>query len=535
MLKNSLESIRSTVNTHLPTNHRFKTALIAIGFGLLAGCWSPALANEEATADDELLPNFVIVFIDDMGYADIGPFGAKDIETPNLDQMAKDGMRFTDFQVSSAVCSASRAALLTGCYHVRVDITGALFPYSKKGINSDEVTIAEICRQKNYATACYGKWHLGDSPKFLPTNHGFDEYVGVPYSNDMWPFGNGIHNMEQAKGKFRKYQGKSHPFLPLIENTKILDDDVTADDQAQLTTIYTERAVNFIDENKDQPFFLYVPHTMVHVPIYVSEKFKGKSKAGLYGDVVMELDWSVGQINEALERNGLTERTLVVFTTDNGPWLNFGDHGGSALPLREGKGTMWEGGCRVPTVMKWPNVIKPETTCDQLTSTIDLLPTIANQIDAKLPNHKIDGKDIIGLMKDPTSATPHEYFYQYYGGGQLHCVRDAQWKLHFAHPYRTLDGKPGGKDGVPVKYRYTKLEEMELYDLKNDISETKNVIAEHPEIVERLMKAAEEARTELGDKLQERTGNEIRKAGQLLDDDERMPFRHPEEATIEAK
>jgi arylsulfatase A-like enzyme len=482
-----------------------------------------AQANETEAAVERASPNVVVIFIDDMGYGDIGPFGAKDIETPNLNKMAAAGMRFTDFQVSSAVCSASRAALLTGCYHVRVGIKGALFPYSKVGINSDEITLAEICKQKGYATACFGKWHLGDSPKFLPPNHGFDEYLGVPYSNDMWPLPSGIHRLKDVQGKFR---GK-HPFLPLIDGTSVVDENVTADDQAQLTTQYTDRAVKFIDKNKDKPFFLYVPHSMVHVPIYVSDKFKGKSKAGLYGDVVMELDWSVGQVNGALKRNGIEDNTLVVFTSDNGPWLNFGDHAGTAGPLREGKGTMWEGGCRVPTVMKWPRVIPAGTTCDELASTIDLLPTVAKQLGAKLPEHKIDGVDIIDLMKSPKTKSPHQYFYQYYGGGELHAVRDRRWKLHFAHPYRTMDGKPGGKGGVPARYRYTKLKQMELYDLKNDISESKNVINQNPDVLERLLAAAEDARKDLGDKMQERKGSGVRPPGRLGKDEPRLKLKHP--------
>lgn len=514
-----------------PSRKRWARSQIQTLLFSVIACWplliifniDQSRANDDDAAEKVSQPNVVVIFIDDMGYADIGPFGAKDIETPNLNKMANAGMRFTDFQVSSAVCSASRAALLTGCYHVRVGIKGALFPYSKVGINSDEVTLAEVCRQKGYATACFGKWHLGDSPKFLPPNHGFDEYLGVPYSNDMWPLPNGVHSLKEAKGKLR---GK-HPFLPLIDGTKVVDDNVTADDQAQLTTQYTQRAVQFIEKNKDKPFFLYVPHSMVHVPIYVSDKFKGKSKAGLYGDVVMELDWSVGQINDALKRNGIEKNTLVVFTSDNGPWLNFGDHAGSAGPLREGKGTMWEGGCRVPTVMKWPSVIPAGTTCDELASTIDLLPTVAKQIGAQLPENKIDGVDIIDLMKSPKTKSPHQYFYQYYGGGELHAVRDRRWKLHFAHPYRTLDGKPGGKGGVPARYRYTKLKQMELYDLKNDMSESNNVIDENPEVLERLLAAAEVAREDLGDKLQKRRGSGVRPPGRLSNDDAKLKLKHP--------
>ncbi|MEO1971906.1 MAG: sulfatase-like hydrolase/transferase, partial [Pirellulaceae bacterium] len=276
------------------------------------------------------LPNVVVIFIDDMGYADIGPFGVQGIETPNLDRMAREGRVFTDFYVTQAVCSASRAGLLTGCYNVRVGIMGALGPGAKQGINSSEMTIAELCKQKNYATACYGKWHLGHHHRFLPMQHGFDDYFGLPYSNDMWPF--------------HPTAGDRFPDLPLIDKNKIVNPKVTGQDQELLTTQYTERAVQFIDANKDRPFFLYLPHSMVHVPLYVSDKFRGKSERGLFGDVVMEIDWSVGQVMSALERHKIDDNTLVIFTADNGPWLSYGDHAGSVGPLREGKGTMFDGG-----------------------------------------------------------------------------------------------------------------------------------------------------------------------------------------------
>jgi len=457
-------------------------------------------------------PNFVIIFIDDMGYADIGPFfpevakQSEGFQTPHLDRMAQEGMKFTDFSVSSAVCSASRAALVTGCYHTRVGISGALGPRDHQGLNPDEVTIAEICKQHDYATACFGKWHLGHHPKFLPANQGFDEYYGLPYSNDMWP-----HHPE----KF------AFPPLPLVEGTRIIHRDVTPEDQVSLTTDYTARSVDFIKRNKDKPFLLYLPHSMVHVPLFVSDKFKGKSGRGLFGDVVMEVDWSVGQVLDTLRELKLDRNTLVIFTSDNGPWLSYGDHAGSAAPLREGKGTMWEGGCRVPTLMWWPGRIPAGAVCDEFAATIDIVPTVAALIDAKLPDHKIDGKDIRPLMFGEADAkSPHEVFYHYYGG-ELQCVRDRQWKLHLPHSYRTMAGKPGGTNGIPTKYSTAKTG-LELYDLKNDPGELTNVVEQHPEIVARLQDAAEKARADLGDRLMRTTGDGIRPAGKLNPDDKKL-------------
>ena len=455
--------------------------------------------------------NLIVIFIDDLGYADIGPFGENDFETPHLDQMAKEGMKFTDFVTSTAVCSASRAALLTGCYHRRVGISGALGPNSRLGINPNEVTIAEIAKQKNYATACFGKWHLGHHKPFLPLQHGFDHFYGLPYSNDMWPFHPDYADLPKQASKRKR----GYPDLPLYEGNEISDPVVSGDDQKQLTTAYTERAVEFIDKNHEKPFFLYVPHSMVHVPLFVSEKFEGKSKAGLFGDVMMEIDWSVGKILDAVRKHELQNKTLVVFTSDNGPWLSYGNHAGSAAPLREGKGTMWEGGYRVPTLFWWPNRIAADTVCEELTSTIDLLPTFAKLISAKLPKHKIDGKNISPLFdSEKETVSPHPEFYLYYGNGQLQGVRDRQWKLMFPHKYRTMDGRPGGTDGRPANYSHLTTG-TELYDLKNDISESKNVFKQHPDVVERLMKAAERARASLGDRLMDRQGTEIRPAHKL--------------------
>lgn len=481
-------------------------------------CVMLALCSISATARAERQgpPNIVVIFMDDMGYADIGPFGASGYQTPHLDRMAAEGMKFTDFVASSAVCSASRAALLTGCYHRRVGISGALGPKATHGINASEVTLAEICKQKGYATAIYGKWHLGHHPKFLPLRHGFDEYFGLPYSNDMWPYHPGVMHLPMAE------RLKRWPHLPLIEGEKVINAQVSPQDQEQLTTQYTEHAVDFIRRNAKRPFFLYLPHSMVHVPLFVSDKFRGKSSRGLFGDVVMEVDWSVGQVLDEIRRHDLAENTLVIFTSDNGPWLSYGTRAGSAGPLREGKGTEFEGGIREPTLMWWPSRIAAGSVCNELASTIDILPTVAALIKAELPAHKIDGKDIQGLMfGEPNVRSPHEAFYCYYAGGQLQAVRDRRWKLHFPHGYRTLQGRPGGTGGKPVNYSQEKIG-LALFDLKNDVGESKNVAQENPRVVERLQRLAEEARADLGDKLTKRRGSGLREPGRLGPNDKRL-------------
>jgi arylsulfatase A len=458
-----------------------------------------AVLATQATAASR--PNVVVIFIDDLGYADIGPFGAKAYPTPNLDRMAAEGRRFTDFVASSAVCSASRAALMTGCYHARVNIHGAYGPNARAGIHADEVTLGELCQRAGYATACFGKWHLGDAPQFLPLQNGFDEYLGLPYSNDMWPF--------------HPTSPKAYPPLPLIGGNQIINAEVTGDAQKNLTKLYTEHSVDFIQRHKQQPFFLYVPHSMVHVPLYVSQAFEGKSGAGLFGDAVMEVDWSVGQILDSLRHNQLEKNTLVIFTGDNGPWLSYGDHAGSAAPLREGKGTMWEGGYREPTIAWWPGTIPANTTCDELSSTIDVLPTVAKLMGASLPTHAIDGKDLMPLLRgDQDAKSPHDYFYCYYGNGELQAVRDRQWKLIFPHTYRSLNGKPGGRQGVPTNYLNLQAGK-ELYDLKADRGETTNRASEFQEVVTRLEAAAEVARSDLGDSLTKRQGTGVRPAGRI--------------------
>ncbi|XZE53666.1 sulfatase-like hydrolase/transferase [Planctomycetaceae bacterium SH139] len=470
-------------------------------------------------AADGTPPNVVLIFMDDMGYADIGPFGATAYPTPNLDRMAREGRRFTDFLASSAVCSASRAALLTGCYHHRVGISGALGPASSIGIHQDEVTLAELCKSRGYATAMFGKWHLGHHPKFLPTNHGFDTFFGIPYSNDMWP----LHPQNIARKAADPQATGPWPRLPMLAGTEVINTDVQPADQEQLTMQITARSVEFIEQHADQPFFLYVPHPMVHVPLYVSEKFAGQSGAGLFGDVMMEVDWSVGQILDAIERIGATKNTLVILTSDNGPWLSYGDHAGSAGPLREGKGTMFEGGYREPTLMRWPSRIPAGTTCDLLASTIDIFPTVAALIGAELPAHQLDGVDIRPLMFADPEQSPRSHFYCYYGGGQLQAVRNERFKLVFPHSYRTLDGRVGGTGGTPVNYSQA-MASYALYDLDNDLGETTDVAAQHPAVVEQLEAVAAAARIDLGDKLTKTAGENRRQPGRLQMGDEKLEW-----------
>jgi arylsulfatase A-like enzyme len=480
---------------------------------LLAVVVMPAEGQGDQQAESSRPPNIVIIFIDDLGYADIGPFGATAYKTPHLDKMAAEGRIFTDFHSATAVCSASRAALLTGCYPERVSILGALNARSPLGIHTDEVTLAELCRSRGYATAIFGKWHLGDQQPFLPLEHGFDEYFGLPYSNDMWPFHSDMVNLTPRAAERKR----NLPDLPLIKNNDVFDPSVDASDQTQLTKQYTEHAVDFIDRNHSRPFFLYVPHTMVHVPLFASERFRGKSGAGLFGDVVLEVDWSVGEILEAIRRNGIDNNTLVVFTSDNGPWLSYGDHGGSAGPLRDGKGTMFEGGYRVPCVMRWPGKIPAGTKCNELVTTMDIFPTVARLIGAEMPvDRVIDGKDIWPLMAgEPEAISPHEVFYCYYNR-ELRAVRDRRWKLFFPHRSNTLQGRPGGSGGVPAPYEQIEVGRW-LFDLQNDVGETKDVAAEHPEVIARLERLAETARATLGDKLTGTNGNEVRPAGQLAE------------------
>ncbi len=476
----------------------------------MAALTLPAVWNTARADARKRPPNIVLIFTDDQGYGDVGAYGAKGFETPNLDRMATAGVRLTDFYVTQPVCSASRAGLLTGCYPNRIGISGALGPGSKIGIHEREVTLGELCRSKGYATAIYGKWHLGHHPKFLPTRHGFDEFCGIPYSNDMWPLHPDYADLPADSAKRKR----GYPDLALFENEKVVNARITRDDQTEFTTRFTERAVDFIRRNRDRPFFLYLPHPMPHVPLFVSDKFKGKSAQGLYGDVMMEIDWSVGEILRTLEQTGLDDNTLVIFTTDNGPWLSYGNHAGTTGPLREGKGTTWEGGVRVPLIARWPGKIPRGSICSEPAMTIDVFPTIARLIDAPLPPHKIDGLDIWPLLAGtPGAQSPHEALYFYYHRNDLEALRSGRWKLVFPHKYRSLTGAPG-RNGKPAGYSYPTCG-LELYDLGSDVGEQHNVAAQHPEVVKRLTALAERARADLGDSLTNVDGTNVRPAGTL--------------------
>ena len=448
--------------------------------------------------------NFVVIFLDDMGYGDLSVTGATGYHTPNLDRLCSEGMRFTNFYSAQAVSSASRAGLLTGCYPNRIGFAGALGPGAKVGIAQSEETIAEVLKKKDYACGAFGKWHLGHHPQFLPIHHGFDEYYGLPYSNDMWPF--------------HPQAGANYPDLPLIEGDKVFNPKVTPEDQTQLTTQYTERAVSFIEKNKDKPFFLYLAHSMPHVPLHVSDKFKGKSEQGLYGDVMMEIDWSVGEIMKTLEKLGLDKNTLVVFTSDNGPWLNYGNHAGSAGGLREGKGTAFEGGQRVPCIMRWPGKIPAGVICNQLASTIDLLPTFAHISGAPLPPLRIDGVNIFSLMTEEYAvSSPRKYFLYYYRQNDLDAVRNDRFKLIFPHKGRTYEGFLPGNNGLPGPVNEQKAFELALFDMRRDPGERYDVKDQFPEVVDELMKIADEARKDLGDDLTGEKGTGRRAIGRLVE------------------
>ena len=463
---------------------------------------------------EDRLPNIVLIMTDDQGYGDVGCYGATDFRTPNMDRVAKEGVRFTSFYVSQPVCTASRASLLTGCYANRVGFAGALNPTSLNGIHEREVLLPELLKEKGYATAIFGKWHLGYPSRFNPLNHGFDEYFGLPFSNDN---SNDYHPII-----------RTFPPLPLFDGHRIVARDP---DQSRFTRQFTERAVKFIEANHDKPFFLYVPHVMPHVPIFASEAFEGRT-AGRYGDVIEELDWSVGEILGTLQKHGLDENTLVIFTSDNGPWLSYGEHAGSAGALRGGKLTTFEGGVRVPCMMRWPGRIPAGRVCGELATSMDLLPTIAKLVDGKLPDHKIDGKDIWPMIEGTSNKTPHNAFF-YYAGGDLHAVRAGAWKLHFPHPFLEVAGEPGkggkpanfehltpsaitesGLKGIASRHGYRiKHTGLELYDLRNDVAETTNVAEQNPDVVRRLVNLAEDARSDLGDKLTGRVATKLRPSG----------------------
>jgi arylsulfatase len=456
-----------------------------------------SLALQQATAKESKPTNFIIIFLDDMGNGDLEQTGATGYHTPNITRMANEGIRFTSFYSAQAVSSASRAGLLTGCYPNRIGFAGALRPNSQTGINAEEETIAEVLKKKGYATAAFGKWHLGDHRQFLPLQHGFDEYYGIPYSNDMWSLNPRV----------------KHQPLPVFDGNEIAKYAVRHEDQEEFTTAFTARSVDFIGRHKNKPFFLYLAHPMPHVPLHVSSKFKGKSEQGMYGDVMMEIDWSVGEILKALRKHKIDQNTLVIFTSDNGPWLNYGNHGGSTGGLREGKGTSFEGGQRVPCIMRWPQQIQAGTICNELASTIDFLPTLAHISQAALPEKKIDGVNIFPLLKGDKNARPRQHFLYYYRKNNLEAVRNHRFKLVLPHKGRSYEGFLPGSDGNPGKVNEQTPVEMALYDLRRDPGERYDVQEKYPEVVEELMKLVTEARDDLGDDLTNSPGSNRRPMG----------------------
>lgn len=457
------------------------------------------LATCHAAPDTTSPPNVVLVFCDDLGWGDLGCYGNPNLRTPNLDRLAAQGVRCTDFYCAQPVCSASRAAILTGCYPNRIGIHGALGPNAKVGLHADELTLAELCKSRGYATAIFGKWHLGHLPEFLPTEHGFDEFFGIPYSNDMHP----LH--PEAP--------KAYPPLPLFEGNRVV---AQSPDQNRFTTDFTARAVAFTEKcaAAGRPFFLYLAQPMPHVPLHVSDAGRGKSRAGLYGDVIEELDRCVGQLLDALDRAGVAAQTLFVFTSDNGPWLSYGDHAGSTGGLREGKGTTFEGGVRVPFLARLPGRLPAGQVCRTPAMTIDLLPTIAGLIDAELPRHPIDGVDIWPWLRgEVRDRDPHEALFFYYHQGELEALRAGRYKLHLPHRFRTMAGREPGRGGRPGQYDYGARIELALYDLQVDPGETTDVAAQHGELVATLQAHADAMRSRLGDQLTKAVGSEVRAPG----------------------
>lgn len=429
-----------------------------------------------AAAEAGAKPNVILIFADDQGYGDLGCFGSTKIKTPHIDRLAAEGRKFTNFMVASPVCTPSRAALLTGSYPKRVGLhQHVLFPASTKGLHPDEYTIADLFQGLGYATACFGKWHLGHHPETLPQQLGFDTYFGIPYSNDM--------NHPDNKGKPKvssdalwKDQESTLTLwnTPLMENEKIVELPV---DQRTVTRRYTDRTIDFIRENRDAPFFVYLPHSMPHIPLYVPDDVYDPDPQNAYTNVIEHMDAEVGRIMETLRELRLEENTIVIYTSDNGPWLSFKNHGGSAGPLREGKGTTFEGGQRVPCVMWAPGLIPAGTECDELMSTLDLLPTFAALINTELPGkNKIDGLDASGLVLG-TGSTPRDEFVYYTSRGQLEGLRQGKWKLLVKRPHQRPD-QPAPTNPKPP--------EILLFDLLADVGEANNLADAHPEVVTKL-------------------------------------------------
>ena len=453
----------------------------------LAYLLTPALLF--SATDSAEPPNFIIIFTDDQGYGDLSCFGSKTIETPNIDRLASEGRKFTSFMVASPVCTPSRAALLTGCYPKRVGMhQHVLFPSSKKGLHPNEYTIADHLKGQGYATACFGKWHLGHHPEVLPTANGFDTYFGIPYSNDM----NHPDNKGKPQGGFAGmdilWKDPTSTLTkwktPLFEDTEIVELPV---DQRTVTRRYTQKAIDFVVANKDKPFFVYLPHSMPHIPLYVPDEIRDPNPLNAYTNTIEHIDAEVGRLLDTLEDLELSDNTYVIYTTDNGPWLPFRHHGGSAGPLRDGKGTTFEGGQRVPCLMRGPR-IPAGTVCKELAGTIDLLPTIAALTGKRLPKkHLIDGLDISGLLFDTTDKSPRTEFIHYTSRGELEGIRQGDWKLLVKKPRNQRNNTP------------PKAPEVLLFNLSNDLGEQTNLADKHPAIVSKLKARMMEVDAEITD------------------------------------
>ena len=420
-------------------------------------------------------PNIVVVFLDDSGWADFRPFGDTPYPTPNAEQLAAEGCRFNQFYVPQAVCSASRASLLTGCYPGRHHVYGAI-PPRVRGLDPSFPTMGQVLQAAGYTTGCFGKWHVGDFEETRPPARGFDESCGLMYSNDMWRHHPGTDRFDDIP-------------LQFWENGEVVIDDVNPEQQRMLTTWYAEHAVSFIERHQDEPFFLYVPHNMPHVPLYCSDKFEGKSGHGLYADVMMEIDWSVGEIMKALDKAGIADNTLMIFTSDNGPWLSYGNHAGTT-PYREGKATSFDGGTRSACTMRFPGRIPAGSASERAFCSVDLMPTFASLAGADLPDSPIDGKNVWDLITGcPDAANPHDY-YPFSMARTFEGVisGDGKWKLHLPHSYRTV--AVAGNDGQPGKYEQARIE-LSLFDMQDDPYETTNVADQHPAVVAKLKAYAE--------------------------------------------
>ena len=466
------------------------------GFTFFISVFSIMTLNSFVTKKQNL-PNFIIIFADDLGYGDLGCYGNPTIKTPHLDKMASEGQKWTQFYVADPVCTPSRAGLLTGRYPIRNGMTSkkraVLFPDSNKGLPNSEITIAEVLKQKNYRTAMIGKWHLGHLKEFLPGNHGFDYYYGIPYSNDM--------NLIKDSPNYIKFSEDpnwiANPMnynVPLIENYKEIERPV---DQFTITKRYTEKAIDFIKEKNKDPFFLYLAHSLPHVPLFADPKTIGTSKRGLYGDVIEEIDWSVGKIIQTLKDLNIDGNTIVLFTSDNGPWLSFKTHGGSAGPLKAGKGTTFEGGQRVPAIFWGPGNIKPKVV-SELGSTLDVINTFASLSDTKIPNdRKMDGFDLSNVLIEGEKSPRNEFYY--WTRASLNAVRVGKWKLHI----KQLD-----KINYSLPY---KLKSPELYDVESDISESYNLANKHSEIVKNLTIKLKNHLSEFSDNLPDNLASRISK------------------------